>query len=712
MIQHIGNEGNLAFFSNGTLGVSINVDLNIVVALDHLTSFTSQVWAEGEAPEEVHLLASAALNTPQTSLAASSSRMYTIPGGVQAEAKKALKWRHEAKRGGTPVGLNTARTLAKGGQIGIEKIRHIAKYFPRHEVDKRGKGWEPGEEHFPSNGRIAWALWGGDAGWRWAQTVVDRENAKALTAGAYDFIKDGSDLPKYDAEVNAFKEAHELDQNVGPEFLARVRMDGSGIDRLYKIEIDGSVYVWDDCGWDNLGNVDGDIYTYDAALDDVYDTCEKTHLIIDPSSAIIISALMQENPHKCVTLEDIDAEEAAIMVGLMETEDWDLINYAMTAAGDNSTNPTIGNDGDGVDTPEERAARAEKQARNALGRFAKVGQRIAVGGDSEKGAGTIVSIDAKNGLTDVKMDDGRVVTVGIKYTQPLESVKTRGNAVRVDNNENMPLDVSGILGEPRTPINQPKAHLPGTLPPLTDDEIHTMLTDWGKYVENQRSSYKPTDAADKARVKKTWGVTKFAGDNSIVAAGEQPDKEEQLTPKTSDVAPKYLALVSPDDPQAVMDMVAIVPETKQTTTPVVYRRKDGEWVRDDQVLMDLKSATPPDVVKLDGKELVNDILKQVDGLVHVTASAYEHLLNFWYGPVTAAGGLDRNRGNAEQLRHYWTRGEGAAKIRWGTPGDWKRCVRYLSKHLGTRAKGYCQLRHKDALGYYTATHAKRDRNNG
>ena len=77
--------------------------------------------------------------------------------------------------------------------------------------------------------------------------------------------------------------------------------------------------------------------------------------------------------------------------------------------------------------------------------------------------------------------------------------------------------------------------------------------------------------------------------------------------------------------------------------------------------------------------------------------------------VTAAGGLDRNRGNAEDLRDYWVHGEGAAKIRWGTPGDWSRCVRHLSKYMGPRAKGYCQLRHKDALGIYTATHAKRDR---
>ena len=72
--------------------------------------------------------------------------------------------------------------------------------------------------------------------------------------------------------------------------------------------------------------------------------------------------------------------------------------------------------------------------------------------------------------------------------------------------------------------------------------------------------------------------------------------------------------------------------------------------------------------------------------------------------ITAAGGADRNRGNAEELRHYWTHGEGGAKIRWNTPGDWKRCVRHLEKYLGPRAKGYCQLRHKEMDGVYTGSH--------
>lgn len=70
-----------------------------------------------------------------------------------------------------------------------------------------------------------------------------------------------------------------------------------------------------------------------------------------------------------------------------------------------------------------------------------------------------------------------------------------------------------------------------------------------------------------------------------------------------------------------------------------------------------------------------------------------------------AGGADRNRGGAEHLRRYWLTGEGAAKIRWGTSGDFTRCVRLLRKHMPSQAKGrtaegYCANRHKEANGFW------------
>lgn len=63
--------------------------------------------------------------------------------------------------------------------------------------------------------------------------------------------------------------------------------------------------------------------------------------------------------------------------------------------------------------------------------------------------------------------------------------------------------------------------------------------------------------------------------------------------------------------------------------------------------------------------------------------------------------LNPGDGDAEKLRQYWLHGPGAAKIRWGTPGDFTRCVRHLTKYMPGRAEGYCQRLHHRANGYYT-----------
>lgn len=59
----------------------------------------------------------------------------------------------------------------------------------------------------------------------------------------------------------------------------------------------------------------------------------------------------------------------------------------------------------------------------------------------------------------------------------------------------------------------------------------------------------------------------------------------------------------------------------------------------------------------------------------------------------------------ERLKRYWTVGRGAAKIRWGTPGSWRRCYRHLVKYVGPRiAPGYCTNLSKRLGGPGIATH--------
>jgi len=693
----IGRSGDLALYANHTHGVVINTALGLVVSSGNaIDTYSSNKWETSptQLTRSESILADKVLSGLQEeAIIASADRMYTIPKSVQSEAKKALEWRKEHDRGGTPVGLNSARTLAKGGQIGIRKIRHIAKYFPRHEVDKKGKGWKPGQDNFPSNGRIAWALWGGDAAWRWAKTIVEREDKKPVTAGGYNIASYSDQIShaKNAENLNPFKYANELDPNYGPEFIARVGLDGSGIDRLYMVDIDGSVYVWDDGEWDSLGHADGDIWTYDRSLDDIYDLEEKSHVIIDPKSALIIAARLAVDPYCKTSVYDIDSDEAMLMQSGIESEDWDLVDHVITAAGDAKS--------DGVYTPDERAENAGNQPRDAVGQFAKKGQRVAVGGDLTRGSGTISDIDGATGIVTVDLDDGRSVKVGSKYLVPADKASSRPNSTRVEDNENAPMDFSGIIGEPRTPHNSKKAQLPGTLPKL---DVDAFINNYASWVEKER--YKPRNAADKAAVKKRWPNAKFT-DAAIIAAGEE---EPTLTPKTSDVTPRYLAIVSPEDPSAVMDVVAIIPKTATSTAPIAYKRDGDNWVQDDQTLADLKSSTKPPVVELD-KESLDDVLLQMAEAKPEEAKPEEAVVASVISIMdafVAAGGADRNRGNAEELRKYWTKGKGAAKIRWGTPGDWTRCVRNLSKYMGPRAKGYCQLRHKEVTGIYTG-----DRNN-
>lgn len=91
------------------------------------------------------------------------------------EAERGLKWRDEFGRGGTEIGVARARDISNRRNLSLDTVKRMKSYFARHEVDKQGQGWSPGEDGYPSAGRIAWALWSGDAGRTWANNIVDRE---------------------------------------------------------------------------------------------------------------------------------------------------------------------------------------------------------------------------------------------------------------------------------------------------------------------------------------------------------------------------------------------------------------------------------------------------------------------------------------------------------------------------------------------------------
>ena len=102
------------------------------------------------------------------------------PVSVAEAARAALQMRAsqpKSKRGGTAVGVARARQLANRQNVSPSTAKRMKAYFDRHEVDKKADGFKRGEKGFPSKGKQAWELWGGDAGYGWSKKLVRQMNA-------------------------------------------------------------------------------------------------------------------------------------------------------------------------------------------------------------------------------------------------------------------------------------------------------------------------------------------------------------------------------------------------------------------------------------------------------------------------------------------------------------------------------------------------------
>ena len=97
--------------------------------------------------------------------------------GMRTEAQRYRDWKDEGQPGGTDVAATRASQILSGDELSPETVITMAAWFARHEVDKEGEGFSPGEDGYPSPGRVAWAAWGGDPGQAWASAKAERVKA-------------------------------------------------------------------------------------------------------------------------------------------------------------------------------------------------------------------------------------------------------------------------------------------------------------------------------------------------------------------------------------------------------------------------------------------------------------------------------------------------------------------------------------------------------
>lgn len=145
-----------------------------------------------------------------------AEKTYTPTDGMASAARRALKWKDEGKRGGTTVGLARANQLAKKEPLSQSTVMRMHSFFSRHEVDKKATGFNSGEEGFPSPGRVAWDLWGGDAGASWSkqkrdQIMNDRMN-KSIWSGVF--------FPADDPEEMSLIEQDPMDAPLDTEIVS------------------------------------------------------------------------------------------------------------------------------------------------------------------------------------------------------------------------------------------------------------------------------------------------------------------------------------------------------------------------------------------------------------------------------------------------------------------------------------------------------------
>ena len=168
---------------------------------------------------------------------------YKPTSGMVEEAKRGLDWRSEFGRGGTAVGIARARDISNGKNLCKDTVKTMFSFFSRHEVDKKAKGFRPGEEGFPSNGRIAWALWGGDAGFSWSRKITERLKKEDRTMQDID----ESDIISEEIEDDAMTEEvrAEPDELKVGDWVSWNSSGGEAYGKIERIERDGSIDVPD-----------------------------------------------------------------------------------------------------------------------------------------------------------------------------------------------------------------------------------------------------------------------------------------------------------------------------------------------------------------------------------------------------------------------------------------------------------------------------------
>ena len=128
-----------------------------------------------------------------------------------------------------------ALVVEYGASMSLDTVKRMYSFFSRHEVDKKGKDFNNTSN--PSNGRIMWDAWGGDAGFSWSRAIVER----AKNAEKSLFVGFGREVSGAQRLTSVFDLEKKTDYSISPrkgepkdkELYARVKAAAKKKFRVY-----------------------------------------------------------------------------------------------------------------------------------------------------------------------------------------------------------------------------------------------------------------------------------------------------------------------------------------------------------------------------------------------------------------------------------------------------------------------------------------------
>ena len=160
--------------------------------------------------------------------------------GMRTEAQRYRDWKSDGEGGGTDVARTRASQILSGNELSPDTVVTMSAWFARHLVDKQGKGFSPGEEGYPSNGRVAWAAWGGDSGKSWSEARSKRikkaREGRQLISNNEEELLTSMEQEQERAAPDALKTG---------DFVSWNSSGGRAEGRIDRIERDGTIDVPD-----------------------------------------------------------------------------------------------------------------------------------------------------------------------------------------------------------------------------------------------------------------------------------------------------------------------------------------------------------------------------------------------------------------------------------------------------------------------------------